>query len=334
MRVLGATMLDRALPALARPQSPQTTAKPIRGIFAIAQTPFTNSNQLDLDVLAREVTFIDRGGVHGFVWPQLASEFSTLSMSERLAGAEVIVATGKRLRPAMVIGVQAPEVRTAVEYARHAEKLGADGIISLPPAQLDNDDALLAYFKELGKATDLPLIAQTTRNMGVELIIRMYKEIPTLHFVKDEAGGSPLGRIALLREQTADKLKVFTGSHGRTLVDEMQRGTSGSMPAASFADIYAGVWDLWHSGWQHEALDLFQKAMLLIPEVDAYGIPALKYLLFLRGIFTSYAVRVKDGIAPLDDAAKMTLRNLARFANPYYKCCIVAPEPNEEGFHE
>jgi 4-hydroxy-tetrahydrodipicolinate synthase len=334
IRILGAGALDAALGTLARPQSPQTSAKPLRGIFAIAQTPFTNSNQLDLKVLAREVEFIDRGGVHGFVWPQMASEYSTLSKSERLAGAEAILATGKRLRPAMVIGVQAPEVQTAVEYARHAEKLGADAIISLPPSQSASDDALLAYYKEVGEATELPLFAQTTHNMSVALVVRMFREVPTLRYVKDEAGGSPLGRIGQLREQTSDKLKVFTGNHSRTLIDEMQRGSSGSMPGASFADIYAGVWDMWHSGWRHEAIDLFQKAMLFIPEVEAYGIASLKYLLCLRGVFTTYAVRGKEGSAPLDDSAKQTLRDLARFANPYFKCCAVAAERNEEGSHD
>jgi 4-hydroxy-tetrahydrodipicolinate synthase len=329
-----ASVLDAALPTLACSQSLPATAKPLRGIFAIAQTPFTNSNQLDLNVLAREVEFIDRGGVHGFVWPQMASEYSTLSKSERLAGAEAIVATGKRLRPALVIGVQAPEVRTALEYARHAAKLGADAIISLPPGPSDNDDAMLAYYQEVGNASELPLIVQSTGNMSVALLVRMCKEIPTLRYAKDEAGGSPLGRIGQLREQTGDKLKVFTGSHGRTLIDEMQRGSSGSMPAAPFADIYAGVWDLWHSGWQQEAVDLFQKATLLIPEMEAYGIAASKYLLCLRGIFTTYAVRGKDSSAPLDDSAKKTLRDLARFSNPYFKCCTVASELTEERSHE
>jgi 4-hydroxy-tetrahydrodipicolinate synthase len=327
LAILGVSVLDTV--TLARPLFPQT--KPLRGIFAIAQTPFTDSNQLDLKVLAREVEFIDRGGVHGFVWPQMASEYSTLTKAERLAGAEAILATGKRLRPAMVIGVQAPDVQTAVEYARHAEKLGADALISLPPAQQDNDDAVVAYYQEVGAATELPLFAQTTRNMSVALVLRMFKEVPTLRYVKDEAGGSPLGRIGQLREQTADKLKVFTGNHGRTLFDEMERGSSGTMPAASFADLYASVWDLWHSGWQHAALDLFEKAELLIPEVEAYGVASLKYLLCLRGVFTTYAVRGKDSAAPLDDSAKKTLRDLARFANPYFKCCAVAAELNEGG---
>jgi hypothetical protein len=106
------------------------------------------------------------------------------------------------------------------------------------------------------------------------------------------------------------------------------------MPAAPFADIYAGVWDLWHSGWQQEAVDLFQKATLLIPEMEAYGIAASKYLLCLRGIFTTYAVRGKDSSAPLDDSAKKTLRDLARFSNPYFKCCTVASELTEERSHE
>jgi 4-hydroxy-tetrahydrodipicolinate synthase len=332
--ILGAGVLDAAFGTRARPQSPQTGGKPLRGIFAIAQTPFTDSNQLDLDVLTREVDFVDRGGVHGFVWPQLASEYSTLSKSERLAGAEAVLAKGKRLRPAIVIGVQGPDARTAIEYARHAEQHGADAIISLPPAPPDSDEEMLAYYTAVGKATELPLIVQTTRNMSVALLVRMFKEIPTVRCVKDEAGGSPLGRIGQLREQTSDQLKVFTGNHSRTLIDEMQRGSSGSMPSAAFADLYASAWDLWHAGWQKEAVDLFEKAVLFIPEMEAYGIAGSKYLFCLRGVFKNYAVRVKDSAAPLDASAKKSLRDLATFVNPYFKCCAVASELSEGAFHD
>ena len=331
--ILGAGVLGGVFSSRARPASQKVGAKALRGIFPIAQTPFTDSNQLDLNALARQVEFIDRGGVHGFVWPQMASEYSTLSKSERMGGAETIVATGKRLHPAIVIGVQAPDVTTAVAYARHAAKIGADAIISLPPANANDPDVVLEYYREVGRATDLPLIAQTVGNMSVELVVRMSKAVPTLRCVKDEAGGSPLGRIGSLREQTADKLRVFTGSHGRTLIDEMQRGSSGCMPAASFADIYAAVWDLWHKGQHQEAMDLFGKALLFITEVEAYGIQSLKYLLYLRGVFATYAVRVKDSGAPLDESAKKTLRDIARFANPYFKCCPVGSALNKGESH-
>src|SRR5216683_2106112 len=103
---------------------PASGSKSLRGIFPIAQTPFNESGSLDLDALAEEVRFIERAWAHGFVWPQNASEWKTLTERERFDGAEVIASVGKALRPAVVIGVQAANVATAVRYAKHAQKAG------------------------------------------------------------------------------------------------------------------------------------------------------------------------------------------------------------------
>src|SRR3954451_12349658 len=107
LRVLAAGPLSVAA---VRATGPAT--KPLRGIFPIAQTPFTESNKLDVDALVEQLRFIDRGRVHGFVWPQLASEWSTLTESERLEGAEAIASEGKKRSPAIVLGVQGPDVTT------------------------------------------------------------------------------------------------------------------------------------------------------------------------------------------------------------------------------
>src|SRR5947209_280173 len=222
-------------------------AKPLRGIFPIAQTPFTAANKLDVESLVEQVRFIDRGHVHGFVWPQLASEWDTLTEPERLEGAEAIAFTGKKLKPAIVVGVQAPDVATAMRYAKHAQKSGADALISLPPANQSDPAAILDYYKQVGAATELPLFVQAVGSLSVDSILAMYHAIPTLRYVKDEAG-EPLHRVAELRAKSHDELKVFTGTHGRTLIDEMIRGFSGSMPAAGFADVYASAWDPWHEG--------------------------------------------------------------------------------------
>jgi 4-hydroxy-tetrahydrodipicolinate synthase len=293
-------------------------SKPLRGIFPIAQSPFTGADKLDLDCLAEQVRFLDRGQVHGCVWPQIASEWSTLTEAERFAGAEAIIATGKKLRPAIVIGVQAPDIATAVKYARHAEKAGADALISLPPAGADAQ-ALVEYYKAVGSATSLPLFAQAVGDLGVDQLIAMYKAVPTLRYVKDEAG-QPLERVGPLREKSGDELKVFTGMHGRTLIEEMIRGFSGSMPAAGFADLYAASWDLWHEGKQREAVDLFGKAAILIEEVMVYGTESLKYILCLRGVFKTYGTRERGkaaGRAHLDEGAKKALEQILDVMKPY-----------------
>src|ERR1017187_9784088 len=109
--------------------------KPLRGLFPIGQTPCTPDNKLDLDCLAAEVKFCNRGGVHGFVWPQIASGWAGLTQKDRMDGAEAILAAGKSGKTALVIGVQTPggDFDGAVEYARHAARHGADAIVSLPP---------------------------------------------------------------------------------------------------------------------------------------------------------------------------------------------------------
>ena len=294
-----------------------SAAKPLRGIFPIAQSPFTESGELDLDALVEQVKFIDRGRVHGLVWPQIASEWTTLTERERLDGAEAIASAGRKLRPAIVLGVQGPDLATALRYARQAEKLGADAVISLPPAGSADPKALLEYYKAIGSASGLPLFVQAVGSMSVDLILEMYRAVPTLRYVKDEAG-QPLQRIRPLRENSSDELKVFSGTHGRTLIEEMRRGFSGSMPAASFADLYAQTWDLWHGGRRREAMDMHARTLLAITEITTHGAEAMKYILYLRGVFKTYGVRGKQQRS-IDEAGKQSLRETVEYLKPFFR---------------
>ncbi|MEK7409488.1 MAG: dihydrodipicolinate synthase family protein [Acidobacteriota bacterium] len=305
---------------LALPGAPEAGPKPLRGIFPIAQTPFTDSDKLDLDALVEQVRFVDHGRVHGFVWPQLASEWSTLTEPERLAGAEAIAATGRRLRPAIVLGVQGPDVAAAVRYAKHAEKAGADALISLPPSESSDPKVMLDYYKEVARATALPLFAQAVGKMSVELLLEMHKAIPTLRYIKDEAG-QPLARIGPLREKSGDQLKVFSGAHGRTLIEEMRRGFSGSMPAASFADLYAQTWDLWQAGKRREAMEMHARTLLILTDMGNYGFEGMKYILVLRGVFKTYHSRSgQPQRGPrLDEAGKQALREALEFVKPHLR---------------
>jgi len=312
--------------AAAKAAGPGT--KPLRGIFPIAQTPFTESNKLDVDSLVEQFRFIDRGRVHGFVWPQLASEWSTLTEAERIEGAEALGAVSKKLRPALVLGVQAPTTEASVRYAKQAKTVGADAIISLPPVNESDPKAIVAFYKRIGEATDLPLFAQAVGNMSVPMLLDMYKAVPTFRYVKDEAG-QPLFRIGQLREQTSDQLKIFTGGHGKTLIDEMRRGFSGTMPAASFADLYATAWDLWHEGKQKEAMEMFGRVSMLITEVTVYGIESLKYILKLRGVFKTYQTREKANNVQsaasiglggrLDDSGKQAIEQMMNYVKPWLR---------------
>ena len=62
--------------------------KVLRGLLPIASTPYTADDKLDLECLANEMKFCNKGEVHGLAWPQIASGWTSLKEDERLAGAE------------------------------------------------------------------------------------------------------------------------------------------------------------------------------------------------------------------------------------------------------
>lgn len=297
--------------------------KPLRGIFPIMQTPFTESDKLDVEVLIREAQFLDKAGSHGMVWPQLASEWSVLSPEERHAGAEALAKAAPSLKPALVLGVQGPTKEAAVEYARHADRLMPDAIIALPPRGIETPGAQFEYYKAIGAASSRPLFIQAIGNMPVDFIIEMTRAIPTMSYIKDEAG-PPLPRITEFRRK-APGLFPFTGAHGRTLFDEMMRGSFGSMPAAGFTELYAQAWDLFHAGNRRASLEMCARATVLIPMVEAYGMQGMKYILQVRGVFKNDMVRraaaitANDRNTRLDEEGRAALREVLALMKPWLK---------------
>jgi 4-hydroxy-tetrahydrodipicolinate synthase len=286
--------------------------KPMRGIFPIMQTPYSGSGELDTETLAKEVKFLDRLGVHGVVWPQLASEWSDLQPGERASGAESIMAAAKGARCAVVLGVQGPDLEAARRYARQADKLQPSAIIALPPRDSSNLNRVADYYRGIAKECALPLFVQTIGDMSVEFVLRLKKEIPTLRFVKDEAGHT-LSRISEYQRLAPD-LVIFTGAHGKTMIDELSRGASGNMPAAPFADLYVQLWNDWQAGRREQAIEDLSRISLLVNQVSAYGMPSLKYILHLRGVFPNWRCRGKADDSHFDTEAQRSIRETYQFA--------------------
>lgn len=231
-------------------------SKPFRGLFPIGSTPVDANDKIDFDGLANQVAFLRRGRVPGLAWPQIASGWSVLSEAERLQGAEVLVAAARGGGTAIVIGVQSPDLAAVHRYAKHAEKIGADAIICIPPAAITDENALFEYYKEVGGITPLPLFMQTIGKMSVDLLVRVYEAVPTMRYIKDESG-EPTERVADLIKRTDGKINDFAGRGGRTMLTEMERGFVGSCPYVGLADVYQASWEAWHSGNHQKAFEIF-----------------------------------------------------------------------------
>jgi dihydrodipicolinate synthase/N-acetylneuraminate lyase len=168
-------------------------AKPLRGIFIILATPYTEDKAVDYEDLAAEVDFMDRCGAHGMVWPQMASEYTKLTREERHRGMDVLAQSAKGKRLALALGVQGPNTEAALDYARHAEELAPDALIAMPPAEAKSLDDFREYYRALARATKRPFFIQTTGGARgvipeVSLLVELAKEFPHFGYVKEEYG--------------------------------------------------------------------------------------------------------------------------------------------------
>ena len=268
----------------------------MRGIFIIMATPYTSAGAVDFEDLAREVDFMDRCGVHGMVWPQLASEYYKLTTEERMRGMEVIAKAAKGKKPALVLGVQGPNTEAALAYTRHAESLGPDALIAIPPTEAKTIDDFRQYYRAIAKAAGRPLFIQTTGGAKgitpeVGVLIELAREFSNCGYIKEEFQPVIERMKELSRHRPAIK-GVFSGAAGKGMMYEMRLGFDGTMPGAPYSDIYAQIWDLYQGGQREKARDLFSKLLLML-ECEQQMPGTRQYIMKKRGIFKTTMSRVK-----------------------------------------
>ncbi len=288
---LGVISLSLAVPASAK------ESKSFRGIFPIVATPYTKDGEVDYEDLDKEVGWLDGCGVHGIVWPQLASEYFKLTKQERLRGMEVIAKAHRGRKPALVFGVQGPNLEAALGYLRHAEKLGPDAVIAIPPKEARTLDDYRRYYGALASATDRPVFMQTTGGAKgieptIEFLVEMAGKHQNLGYIKEEY--RPIvERMKQLAEHRPAIKAIFSGGGGRGMTYEMRLGMDGTMPAAPYADLYPPIWDAFRAGDTKKAREIFSKLGLILN--CANQVPGTRqYIMKLRGVFKTTVSRVAD----------------------------------------
>ncbi len=305
-----------ALPALA--QAARAAEKAWEGIFVIMQTPFHEDLAIDEESLRKETDFLCRGGVHGLVWPAGAGESSSLSYNERMRHAPAVVTEAKG-RATVLIGVHGANKFEAMEYARYAEKIGADGLHALGPTDGFGDPAILEdYFTSIASASKLPMCIQVSNpGMSTSFLLRMADQIPTLRILKLEAGDVPQDVTRVIAERKRPVIPS-TGGGAMYLYQEMERGSGGTMAGAGLADIQAQIWDWYHQGKKKESHELFLKFLLSAALERRVTYVLQKEILRRRGIFKTTVMRRTRRVT-MDAADVRELDQIMESLRPYFR---------------
>jgi dihydrodipicolinate synthase/N-acetylneuraminate lyase len=186
----------------------------LHGILAAVTTPFTpDADSVDEPVLRAHAERLIAAGVHGLVTTGSTGEFSTLTWQEYRRVIEAYVeAAGHRVP--VVAGVGALSTRGAIDLAQHAEQVGADAIMLLPPFYGGVELATLrAFLTAVAESISIPIVyynipASTgTRLTAAELA--GLADIPGVDHLKDTSGDAVALTELLLAH--GDRIQAFNG---------------------------------------------------------------------------------------------------------------------------
>lgn len=268
----------------------------VRGPFPILSTPYTESGDVDYEVLGKAAQFVDWCGCPGMIWPQSGDSLDLLTMDEKLKGMETLSKAMEGRRSALCLGVQGKNTEEMLVYARHAAKLAPTAIISRPPDDGKTEDDMRQYWKALAKEVDCPVIIQTTGGTtykgappSVPLLIELGKEFPHFGYVKEEAPNT----IVRMRQLVAAKpviKRVFSAWGGFGWLHQTRMGTEGVITErAVYADLLTRIWNLADRQDWVGAADAFSKLLLMLNLKETIPCNELRgfhlYVWMKRGVF-------------------------------------------------
>ncbi|HWE44495.1 MAG TPA: dihydrodipicolinate synthase family protein [Caulobacteraceae bacterium] len=128
------------------------------GVYPAATTQFAADLSIDMEATRKGLDALIRDGVHGLILMGTCGENNSLDADEKRA---VLAAARETVngRVPIIVGVSELTSRKAADFARDAEKLGADALMVLPAmVYVPTEDELVSHFKMVAEATALPIM--------------------------------------------------------------------------------------------------------------------------------------------------------------------------------
>ena len=283
------------------------TSEPMRGVFPILLTPFDEQDRVDEDGLRAVVEYAIRSGVHG-VGIALGSEMMKLIESER----ELVVRTvvdQARGRVPVVVNTGAQASFPAAVYSQQAEGQGASAVMCIPPTGSTASETR-AYFKAVSDAVRIPVFIQdvATAPVSAALIRQIADESEYVRYAKVETPPQPV-KVADAVTRSQGLVTIFGGASGTFLIEELRRGSVGTMPFPTQLPAFVSVWDQFQAGDLAGARAVFERDILPLLRVSSTGVrlghTIHKEVLRRLGVIKCAKVR-----APSDELDAMTKREL------------------------
>ena len=190
----------------------------ITGAMTALITPFRNG-KVDLQKYESLIKRQIEQGIHAVVPVGTTGESATLSHAEHKECIEVAVAVCKGSGVKVIAGAGSNATHEACDIAKHAQDVGADGLLSVTPYyNKPTQEGLYQHYKAIANSVEIPFMlynvpGRTGVDLTAETAIRLYDDVKNIYAIK-EATGSLERAICLL-----SKRKDFVVISGDDAID-------------------------------------------------------------------------------------------------------------------
>lgn len=242
------------------------------GIFPAMLTPFQENGELDFDMLAVNIEAQLKAGIEGLILAGSLGEASVLTTEEKFELLTYTLDVVKGRGP-VLLNLTEGTTKDAVEFAQRAEKMGADGLMVLPPMRYRADDReVVAWFRTIAQCTRLPILVYNNPvDYSTYITLDMFEELlqePNIEAVKEST--RDLTNITRLRNRFGDRLKILGGVDTICLEsllvggDGLVAGLVDAFPKETYA-----IYDAVKKGELQKAVEIYRWFMPLL-ELDIH----------------------------------------------------------------
>ena len=209
-----------------------------RGSFTALVTPFDSKGQVDEKAFRDFVEWQIAEGSNGLVPVGTTGESPTLSHEEHDLAVAICVEVANKRVP-VIAGAGSNNTAESVRLARHAEKVGADGVLVVTPYyNKPTQRGLYEHFKAVAEAVSLPVIIynippRSVIDMTPETMGRLAKDFANIVGVKDAT--AKLDRVSEQRMACGKDFIQLSGEDATAIGFNAQGGVGAISVTANVA---------------------------------------------------------------------------------------------------
>ncbi len=280
----------------------------LQGAMTAMVSPFRNG-ELDEDRLKKQIQFQRAGGIDGLVPVGTTGESPTLSHEEHKLVVETAVKQAKGRVPVMA-GAGSNSTAEAIELAKYAESVGANGVLVVTPYyNKPTQEGLYRHFAAIAGAVSVPVIiynipGRSVIDMSVETMARL-AEIRNIAGVKDATAN--LTRPLHIRKAIGPDFIQLSGED-HTVLSFLADGGHGCISVTSNVAPRqcAQIHEMWARGDTKGALEVQMKLLALHDAMFCESNPGpVKYAASLLGFGANH---VRLPLAPVAEASAERIR--------------------------